>query len=357
MDADAKARAKQRLTRWLRGWLLKSIMLAAVVALTAWFAIPHLGSRDDPGCFAKQGTAATAAGWSYYDDDGTPHQRPASPLQLSLTPDQVTALPFGRSESVRALDVDYRPAVLATSKANTPATPPKTKSLQDVVGTQPLQVDVSQFRRDDGASLTKSLVRARAKVVGDDRVRVSLCVDRRSAEALADPGTYRGTVSIIDARVARTDIPLEVSGADPRWTMPLFLLLLAVIAGTWVTWVIKEKKPDSSPFVLSEWLVWSGTAIGIICIVAGAVACVGAVQATYLSQGTWGTSIGDYFALLTGCFVAFMGVTTSLHVAGLAQQTSRVKAEEKAAAKAAADQEDHHEEAPVDHPVDHGGGN
>jgi hypothetical protein len=181
------------------------------------------------------------------------------------------------------------------------------------------------FRRDDAAILAPKLIKARARVIGDDRVRVSLCVDRREAMLLADPGTYRGTVSIIDPRVTRTDIPLEVDAADPKWTFSLFLVLVAVVAGSWVTWIIKEQKADSYGFRPREWFIWSGTAIGIICLVAGASAGVATYQATYLSRSTWGSSVNDYVTLLTGCFVAFMGVTTSLHVAGMAQQASHAK--------------------------------
>jgi hypothetical protein len=306
---------------YARGWLLWAVIAAAVTLLVVRVGYDDLGAKKESRarCFAPI-EELDSQGWAFYSSpNATDPARPDSPLQLSLVPDQTTTLDFGRSESVRVLDVDYRPAIAATSSGSGSQTVDSTKSLHKLLSAPPLQVDVSQFRRDDGAVLMPKMVKARARVIGDDRVRVSLCVDRRKARTLADPGTYRGTVSIIDPRVTRTDIPLVVDEADPRWTFPLFLVLVSIVAGSWVTWMVKEKKADGDEFKPHEWFKWSGSAIGIICLVAGAIAGLATFQATYLSQGTWGTSIGDYVALLTGSFVAFMGVTTSLHVAGMAQ--------------------------------------
>lgn len=311
---------------YVRGLLLWLLFAVAVLMLMLSIAAPHLGAHDDPECFKAQRVEPTDPVWAFYNypsGQGDTTAAPESPVQLALLSDQATTLQFGRSESVRALDVNYRPAPASAAGQTAGAgTPP---SLTKLLGNTPLQLDVSQFTRADGATLDHNLVKASATRIADDRVRVSLCVDRRDASKLGDPGTYRGTVSIIDPRVARTDLPVQIEAADPRWTFPLFLVLLSVVAATWVTWMVKEQKADSARFRPSEWFIWSGTAIGIISIVAGAAAAAGVYQARYLSSSTWGSAVSDYVALLTAGFVAFMGVTTSLHVAGLAQASWKAR--------------------------------
>lgn len=310
-----------------RGWLLWIAILAALAMLVILVVVPDLGVRSADRCFSERsedepGPNNPDSRWAYYSQPNLqepPASRPENPIQLSLLPDQLTTLHFGRSESVRALDIDYRPAVMANTSADEATSAAAATSLRGQLTSPALQLDISQFRRDDGAVLSPDLVKTRANVIGDDRVRLSVCVDRRSAHALGDPGTFRGTVSIIDPRVTRADVPLQIDAADPHWPLPFFLVLIAVIAGSWMTWVIREKTPETRFFLPREWFAWGGTAIGIICIVAGSAAAVGTYLTTYLTRETWGTTLSDYATLLTGAFVAFMGVTTSLQVAGLAQ--------------------------------------
>ncbi|NUR06810.1 MAG: hypothetical protein HOQ22_08360 [Nocardioidaceae bacterium] len=278
------------------------------------------GVDTSPRCF-DQPTSGQDAVWARYDRPNSPpeSQSGAQPLQLALLPEQATTLHFGRSQAVRALDIDYKLSLQGAAGASSSQ---DVETLKKRLGKTPVQLDLLQFRRSDGANLNPDDVRARARVVGD-RVRVTLCVDRRQADALGGPGSYSGTVSIIDPRVARVDLPLVVDASDPNWARALALVVLAMIAGSWVTWVVKEQKPDATRFNPKEWASWSVTAIGIISVVAGAAAAVAIYQASYLSDPTWGVSVSESIALLTAAFVAFMGATTGLHVAGLADKFRR----------------------------------
>src|SRR6185369_2949307 len=69
------------------------------------------------------------------------------------------------------------------------------------------------------------------------RVNMQLCIDRRPPET-AFAGTYEGTVSIVDSRIHRVDLPVRVTAAAPQWQAVLLLLVLAVIGGSWYVWVL-----------------------------------------------------------------------------------------------------------------------
>jgi hypothetical protein len=299
-------------------WLPLSILAAAtVVLMTLSLFFPGMGVTEEDRCFREEAAKPDPV-WAYYDRPNEAPENPgsAAPIQLSLVPDQSTTLHFGRSESVRSFDVDYQLSLQGTTGADDTRA---VQTLAERLKKTPVQLDILQFRRADGAYLDTELVRARARVIGD-RVRVTVCIDRRDAEKLGDPGSYHGTVSIIDPRVARVDLPLDLDAADPDWARALSLVGLALLAGSWVTWVVKEQKADTTRFEPHQWATWSVTAIGIISIVAGSVAAAAVFQASYLNNPVWGVSVSDPVALLTGSFVAFMGATTSIHVAALADK-------------------------------------
>lgn len=311
------------IARQTLGWLgTRSVLIILSAATVLLFIlgpfITDLGADDAGRCFAKQGTKPDPV-WAYYDYPNDPPGNPAAgkPVQLSLVPDQSTTIHFGRSQAVRSSDIDYKLSLQGSAAEQQNGQ--EVQTLAQRLGDSNLQLDILQFQRSDGAALDTDLVKARARVVGD-RVRVSVCIDRRNAHDLGDPGTYRGTVSIIDPRVARVDLPLDFDASDPDWARALSLVGLGLLAGSWVTWVVKEQKADSDRFHPSQWAEWSVTAIGLISAVAGAVAALAVYQASYLNNPIWGVSIGDTVALLTGSFVAFMGATTTLHVAGLADR-------------------------------------
>ena len=187
-----------------------------------------------------------------------------------------------------------------------------------LAGSTDLTLDVSQFtRQTGGATLRVDAVRAKAVRVGD-RVRLTLCVNHGTS-SLGDPGSYAGSISIIDPRIARVDLPLEVTIAWPYWPGALLLCLLAILAGTFVAWVVRAKPSEDSHFKLSDFLDWVARLIGVVTVAVGTVAALTAYAATYLGNPVWGSSSTDVITLLGACFTAFVGTTTSLQLATLAQ--------------------------------------
>jgi hypothetical protein len=260
--------------------------------------------------------------WAFYNLPNRPDGLPAtaSPVALALTPDQPTTLKMGRSRTKRSLDVDYRPAA-STTAAGAAGSTQVADPLAALDGKY-LRVDVSQFRRsDDDARLNAGKVIGTARVLGG-QVRVTLCVDRRSASltnsALGDAGSYSGSISIIDPRISRIDLPVTVLLAYPAWPVVLLLVLAAILAAAWASYIAKAGKTDNATFEWRAWIASTTTSIGIISIFAGTAAALAAYNGTYLASDQWQARPQDAIALVGASFTAFLAATTALHVAGMA---------------------------------------
>ena len=70
------------------------------------------------------------------------------------------------------------------------------------------------------------------------QVLVVLTIARTYA-GFAPAGDYAGTVSLVDPRIERVDIPLAVSMAYPVWQLPLVLLLLVLPLAIGYLWILK----------------------------------------------------------------------------------------------------------------------
>ena len=290
-------------------------VIVAFVVVGFWLWQLPSASTGNPACLpvAKPGADER---WSRYNVPNEPLGEELPALnEFALLPDQRTSLQFGRAAKVRALDVDYAvsPAVDAKGRVT------------------PLRVDITQFLRDDGEALAERKVYASARLISDDRVRVSLCVDRRDPGTLGDPGTYGGVVSVMDSSVGRVDLPLTVTMAWPEWSRVAILALVACLAGLWMAWLIHDKVGDSDPISLARFARWVVSALGLLSLGAGSFAAVQAYRLTYLDSGVWGASVGDPLTLLLACFTAFTGATVGLRIAGLAALHSKdSKAEQRA---------------------------
>jgi hypothetical protein len=235
----------------------------------------------------------------------------AKPAKLVLINGQVTTLAFNRSLTTKMLTVQY--GISGT--------------IYEYLKHPYLRVSTQSFVRSDQAALPPGRIQA-AAWYQDGRVLLSLCVDR-SGGKLADPGTYQGTVSIVDQRVSRVDVPITVTLAYPSWQLVLELLVLASIGGTWYIWVLQQKKPLALPFG-AEFLRYCISMIGVLSIAAGVIAALGVYSATYLSGVDWGSSATQPLALLGAMFGAFLAGASSVHIgaaAGQAQSAQKRQAD------------------------------
>jgi hypothetical protein len=243
---------------------------------------------------------------------GAPSQAPGSPAQpvrpakLILISGQTTTLAFSRALTTKTLTIQY----------GLNGTIPEVET-----GQYPnLKVIQQDFLRNDQAALPANRVRV-AAWYQSGRVWLQLCVDR-SGLKLADPGTYVGTVSIVDPRVSRVDVPITVTLSYPTWQDVLELLVLAVFAGSWYIWVLQDKQPTDRA-ISWHFITWCGSMIGVLSIAAGVIAAVGVYSASYLNNNSWGYTVSQPLALLGAMFTAFLAGAATVHIGAKAGDARR----------------------------------
>ena len=286
---------------WWRRWRLGTVVVVYAVALLAlggWgfaraLAPPEPAAGAAPPCVVDAAVATAPA-----------------PVKLAPLGTPVTSIAFGRGLSEQ--DRQFEFTLAEPLPARNPAC---------------LQVRVNPFlRTGDGASaeLDLSRIRAGAAVAGR-QVLVSLTVDRSSVH-FAPPGSYTGTVSIVDPRVERVDIPLTVSLSYPVWQLPLVALLLVLPVAVTNLWLLKgsfAKNLQTVTVALFDDYAFSRN--GFLAIGAGVAAAVLVFSTTYLSSPTWGVSFVDVLSLFGGAFAAFTAAATPVTAAGVDNSDSLTK--------------------------------
>jgi hypothetical protein len=229
-------------------------------------------------------------------------------VKLVLISGQTTTLEFNRALATKTLTIQY--GISGASTVTIPYSGPNQFPRLQVV-------DPLGFIRDDQVPLPDDRVSV-ASWVQNGRVLLKLCV-QRSGPGFADPGTYQGTISIVDQRVGRVDVPIVVTLSYPNWRWIMALLVLAVLAGAWYVWVLQAKKAAE---IAIGWgfLDFYATMLGVLSAGAGVVFAFGVYTATYLNSLTWGSSSGEVFALFGAMFSAFLAGAATVHIGAKAGQ-------------------------------------
>jgi putative Ig domain-containing protein len=308
---DAGHTAERKLTITLRprhswGRLMKPLgtLLGAVAILVVFPAWAFMISqpRATPCIFSGEPGQAL----------GFPTQ-PVKPAKLVLISGQTTTLAFYRALTTKILIIQY--GVNGT--------------IRDVGSGQYPNLNVVQqaFLRSDQTALPASQIRV-AAWYQSGRVVLELCV-QRSGLKLADPGTYVGTVSIVDSRVDRVDVPITITFSYPTWQYVLELLVLAVFAGSWYIWVLQDKQPEDLA-VSWGFVRWCGSMIGVLSIGAGVVAALSVYNASYLNSASWGYTASQPLSLLGAMFTAFLAGAATVHIGAAAGRARDAKRKARA---------------------------
>ena len=184
-----------------------------------------------------------------------------------------------------------------------------------------LQVEVSPFIRDTGdAQLERKRISAVATVSGD-RALIVVNFDRTWA-ALGDPGSYAGVVRVLDPRVERTEVALQLTMSFPFWQLPLAISIFMLFPAIVYVWLLKGSFGDAGALSITKFQNFVISRNGILAIGAGTVAAVGVYSATYLSGPTWGSSSAQVLTLVGAAFAAFATASTAVAAAGADTTTS-----------------------------------
>ena len=230
------------------------------------------------------------------------------PAQLAPHGTQVESIAFGRGLNSQLREFEF--------------------SVTDPGGTLTdatcLPAHVNPFLRigqAESAQLDPSRIDVAATVSGQ-QVLVSVMMRRDGAD-FAPAGSYAGTISLVDPRIERVDIPLAVSMAYPVWRLPLVVLLLVIPVAIGYLWLLKgsfhagrPEATDATIIQLWQFDAYAFSRNGILAIGAGAAAAALVFSATYLSSQTWGASFVDAISLFGAMFAGFVAASTPVTAAG-----------------------------------------
>jgi hypothetical protein len=178
--------------------------------------------------------------------------------------------------------------------------------------TQPVQVRVDTFRRGDDGRLDPKFILITSSVDGES-VLLDVCFDR-VGDHLGNPGTYLGSVTVVDPRLAgQVTIPITVTMQYVHEFRLLWLLVWGIIPGSWLLWMSKGRESEEPFFLSWRWFDWMLTPSGIIAVTTGSVAAFSVFVATYLKNPTWGASPTQSIALYGSMFSGFVATSHIAH--------------------------------------------
>jgi len=270
-------------------WLLLLVWAAILVTLVIWgiSAGRHAGSSTSlPDSCTGSSTARP------------PESPPREPAVLKARTTVTTGVPFGRSYGNLQRDVEYDVASGADS----------------LTGVQRITVEKSLFQTAAGdAQLSTADIHAWAEVRQPSRVILHVCFQRGRSTGL--PGLYTGTISITDERVARVDVPFNVSLSFPTWQYIFALWVLALLPATLYVWLLLGSF-TTTELSISNFKAWIFSRNAIIALGTGATVSFGLVTSTYFRTEEWGASITEATTLFGAAFAGFVAAASGVTGAG-----------------------------------------
>jgi hypothetical protein len=291
-----KLKADDAAPLWRRCWRL-GVLALLYVGLVGYFVITGLQEHSSTTTGVAQASSACAPG---NVPTGT-----AIPAQLAPHGAQVESIAFGRGLSNQLREFEFS------------VTDPAGR----LAGATCLPAHVNPFLRigqAESAQLDPSRIDVAAAVSGQ-QVLVSVTM-RRDNATFAPAGSYAGTISLVDPRIERVDIPLTVSMAYPIWRLPFVVLLLVLPIAIGYLWLLKGSfhAGSSNTTVITLWQFedYAFSRNGILAIGAGAASAALVFSGTYLTSPTWGSSFVDAITLFGAMFAAFVAASTPVTAAG-----------------------------------------
>lgn len=297
----ATPRGLQRLQSGYRPIVvLAGVWTAAIVLLLLWGLVDVSVAR----------ARVRAAEVDHAEDFRFDGPAPVTPAQLVARndPETLAAVPFHRDlilqQRVIELTVPRPEAVEGTTVE--PVRLPPGGQLETHVGQF---IDVAR-----GRELDSGWISAVATVRQPHRVLLTVRFDRRNAR-LGRPGNYLGTVSIVDSRVSRVDVPFTVSLAYPWWQFVGALLLAMLVLATMYLWLLRGSF-GSRELTLDDLQRWLFSRNALLSVGTGVAGAISVWTATYFSNPSWGASATAATALFGATFSAFVAAATAVTAAG-----------------------------------------
>jgi hypothetical protein len=274
---------------------LAAIWAIVLAVLVVWGLVANASAKPDTaGC--KQPGAVPV-----------PLTAPSKPAQLKPRAEPVTAVPFSRNRTIERRLVEYD------------VTDPG-KVLAKV---SQLAVFTGQFISSDGSQqLNPGDINATA-VLQSGRVILTVCFNRTDP-SFGAPGSYLGTVSIVDPRVNRTDVAFNITMSYPCWQFVFALFVAMLLPAILYVWFLKGSFQSNKQLTIGQLQNWIFCRTALMAIGAGIAAAIGVFSAIYAKAPAWGTDWTSATGLFGATFSAFVAAATAVIAAGSDKQSPKV---------------------------------
>jgi hypothetical protein len=269
------------------GRLKPLFQVVAPLSVVGILVLPQLSSTsliepvDPPNC--GRGTAT---------DEPTPSTTPSetAPLEPSFAdPEEGHVIPFQRSSSAKDVPIQF---TLASSLPSPD---------------DPLDVLEGDFTRDDSATIPPAQVQT-YQLLGRTEHRLFVCIDPDGVP----PGSYTGSVTIDDPRLATSPVPVTVTIQYQGIFLVLLGTALVFVAALFFKWATVRRGDDRPVFyrrALGDF--WRWLLDMIVGVLAAVVAAAGIFNAQYLENPSWGTRGWEFWALAGAIFSAVVAAVSA----------------------------------------------
>lgn len=303
---------------------LASVWIVAIIVLLIWGQAAVVTARS----------RAPDAEVDHTEDFRAPVATPETvPAQLAPRSDleMLAIVPFNRRLVVQRRIIEYtatypeaaaepepaadEDAATAEPDASTAEEETSPTSVQRLAPGDELETNVGQFiERSATRELDEQWISAVATVEQTNRVLLTVRFDRRNAR-LGDPGSYTGTISIVDPRVSRVDQQFTVQLAYPWWQFVAAQLVAMLVLAVLYLWLLRGSF-GSGELGLGDLEQWLFSRNAVLSIGVGVGAAVSVWTATYFGNPSWDASFPAVTALLGASFSAFVAASTAVTLAG-----------------------------------------
>lgn len=280
--------SRRRLPYWIPIAALAAIWVIVLALLVVWGLAANANAKSDT-VHCKQARPV----------QGVPSTAPGKPAQLKPRAEPVTAVPFSRNRTIESRQVEYD------------VTDPG-KVLAKV---SQLAVFTGQFISSDGSQqLNPGDINATA-ALQSGRVILTVCFNRTDP-GFGAPGSYLGTVSIVDPRVSRTDVAFNVTMSYPCWQFVFAVFVAMLLPAILYVWFLKGSFQSNTGLTIRKLKNWIFCRTALMAIGAGIAAAIGVFSAIYAKAPAWGTDWTSATGLFGATFSAFVAAATAVIAAG-----------------------------------------
>jgi hypothetical protein len=280
--------SRWRLPYWTPIAALAAIWVIVLAVLVAWGVAANASAKADTAHCQQAGAVP-----------GVPSTAPSKPAQLKPRAEPVTAVPFSRNRTIESRQVEYD------------VTDPG-KVLANV---SQLDVFTGQFISSDGSQqLNPGDINATA-ALQSGRVILNVCFNRTDP-AFGAPGSYLGTVSIVDPRVNRTDVAFNITMSYPCWQLVFAVFVAMLLPAILYVWFLKGSFQSNKKLTIRKLKNWIFCRTALMAIGAGIAAAIGVFSAIYAKAPAWGTDWTSATGLFGATFSAFVAAATAVIAAG-----------------------------------------